>query len=237
MQGLADLISRGLQKSIRNAPADNDLIDLAEQIFQQGELGGHLGPAHDGDQRPGRRPEGPAERLQFLDQQRPGRGHGRILGHAVGGGLGAVGGREGVIHIDITEPGQPARERRVIFGLAGLKAHVLAQDQPPPAHVDAVVPVLNQGRLHAQQAAQAFCHGLQRERRVTGPGPRAAEVRQQDDPGPVLKQMPQRGQAGPDPRLAGDHAILERHVVILPDQHDLVPEVQIGHFYQRVHGA
>ena len=72
-----------------------------------------------------------------------------------------MGGREGVIHIDITEPGQPARERRVIFGLAGLEAYVLAQDQPPPAHVYALVPVPDQGRLHGQQAAQALRHGSQ----------------------------------------------------------------------------
>ena len=49
----------------------------------------------------------PAERGDLALQQQPGR-RGQVLGHARGAGVGAVGGAEGVVHVDVGERGQAA---------------------------------------------------------------------------------------------------------------------------------
>ena len=50
---------------------------------------------------------------------------GRIVGHALGAGVGAVGAAEGVIDVDVAQPGQFLRPCRVVLGLALVEAGVL----------------------------------------------------------------------------------------------------------------
>ena len=55
-----------------------------------------------------------AQRIQFGRQQRAGRGHRREADHAVGGGLGAVRGAEGIHHEDVAQCGVLLRQRLVV---------------------------------------------------------------------------------------------------------------------------
>ena len=48
---------------------------------------------------------------------------------------------------------------------------------------------------------------------------RAAQVRHQDEPSAFPRDVPDGGQRGPDARVVGDLAALERHVEVHPHQH------------------
>ena len=99
----------------------------------------------------------------------------------------------------------------------------------PGATVDAVEPVLDQRHLAAEQLRQPHRHRRQRQlrRRLALLGP--AEVRHQHDARARRERLLDRRQRGADARVAGDDAVLDRHVEVLADQHALAGERHVLH--------
>jgi hypothetical protein len=59
----------------------------------------------------------PAELGQLALQQQPGVAR-QVVGDALGAGVGAVGGAEGVVDVEVAELGQPFGQLRIVLGLA-----------------------------------------------------------------------------------------------------------------------
>ena len=89
-------------------------------------------------------------------QQRAGAGDRRELRDAVGRGLGAVRGAEGVVHEDVAQRRHLPRQRLVVLLLALVDAAVLQQHHLAGLHRHAVDPVGTQRHVAAQQLAQAL---------------------------------------------------------------------------------
>ena len=65
-QGLADGMPERCQEGIGHAAADDENIDLGEQVAEQVELGRYLGASHDRGQRTGRRLQHLRERVELF---------------------------------------------------------------------------------------------------------------------------------------------------------------------------
>ncbi|CFW32028.1 Uncharacterised protein [Bordetella pertussis] len=89
-QRLADGQAGGQHEGVGDAAADHQLVDLVGQRLQDGQLGRHLGAAHDRHQRPLGIMQRAPQRVELGLQQRAGAGHRREARDAVRGGLGAV---------------------------------------------------------------------------------------------------------------------------------------------------
>ena len=109
-QRLADADALRVQKRIGHAAADHEGVDLADQIAQEVELGRDLGAADHRDDRPGRRFERLAERLELGLHGAAGIGR-QLVAETFGRGMGAMGGRKGVVDLDVAEPGELRRRR------------------------------------------------------------------------------------------------------------------------------
>ena len=93
-----------------------------------------------------------AERVELRRHQRAGAGHLGEAGDAVRGRLGAVRGAEGVVHVDVAQRGDLARQRLVVLLLALVDPAVLQHHHLAGLHVDAVHPVLDQRNLGSSAA-------------------------------------------------------------------------------------
>ena len=109
-QRLAHRQPEGLEEGVGHGPADQQVIDAAEEVLDHLELVRHLGAAQDGDERP----LGVAERLaqpgQLLLHQQAGAGGGEGPDHGGHRGVGAVRGAERVVRRR-RRPAWPARWR------------------------------------------------------------------------------------------------------------------------------
>ena len=93
------------------APPITSTFTLADQVAQQVQLGGDLGAADDRRHRPHRIAERRVQRLQFRLHQPAGVG-GQQMRHALGAGMRAMRGGEGVVHVDVGQLRQRRRRRR-----------------------------------------------------------------------------------------------------------------------------
>ncbi len=99
------------EEGVGHRPADEQAVDLGEQRLDDVDLPGDLGPAEDGDEGALGVVEGAAEVLQLALHQQAGHGEAAAaadhLRYAGGGGVGAVGGAEGVVDVEVPEGGHP----------------------------------------------------------------------------------------------------------------------------------
>ena len=114
------------------------------------------------------------------DQQRAGAGDRREARHAVGAGLGAMRGAEGIHHEHVAQRRHAARQLLVVVLLALVEAHVLAQHRAAGRAVDAIEPVLAQRHRLAEQLGEPRGHRRERERRVALPSFGPPEVREHE---------------------------------------------------------
>ena len=130
------------QKSIGDAAAHDQLIDLGEQGLEHGELGRHLGTGDDREQRPRRLFERRlAAPSSSLTSSGPGAGDRRVLRDAVRARLRAMRGAERVHDVDIAERRHFLREIVGVFFLALVEAYVLEQHHFARRDGDAVQPI------------------------------------------------------------------------------------------------
>ena len=106
---------------------------------------------------------GPAEGVEFGCQQRPARLRSELR---TVGGVGAVGGAEGVHHVDIAQGGVLlARSSLSFFAL--IEANVFEQYDFAVGHFNAAEVVFDQARPWAQRGAQVLGYGFIEEASCT----------------------------------------------------------------------
>ena len=230
MQRIADREAVGRREREGHRAADQDGVGALGQRLEHADLVGHLDAAGDHDERMLGIVQQSSERLQLAPQQQPGRARQQVR-DALGGGVRAVGGAEGVVDVDIGELRERGRELRVVGRLARVEAQVLEQQHVAVAQLadgllgdrpDAV------GRPRhgpAEQVGQVLAHGLQRGGRV-GLALRPAEVRAQDHARAALAQQRDRRQRRADARVVRDRAVLQRHVEVDAAEHPPAGDLQ-----------
>ena len=147
----------------------------------------------------------------------------------MGGGLGAVGGAEGVVHVDITERRHFLRERVAVLFFADIDAAVFQQHHIAPRHVDTVQPIGDQWYRATQQLAHPFCYRRERifgfERALGG----AAQMRGHHHRRAIFQRELNCRHRGANAGVVGDVAgVVLRHVQVGADEDALVPDVEIG---------
>lgn len=243
-EGDADLVALGLEEGVGHAAADEQAVGLAEQLVDDGELVGDLGPAerdHVGAL------DLVGELLQDADL-----GGDEVAGvvrqagrQVVHGGVLAVHRAEAVAHVDIGQRGQPVGELAalgvVLRRLTGVEAEVL--DDGDLAGLQTVHRVVGGGadgvlgerdRL-AEELGEALGGRQQRERRVRC-SLGAAQVGGDDHLGASVGQGLDGGQDGADAAVVGDLAVGERHVEVGADEDPLALDPFGEKFVDRLHG-
>ena len=126
-QALADRQAGGEQEGVGDAAANDQAVDLGRQALQDRQLGADLGAGDDGHERALRTGQRFRDGIDLGREQRAGAGQLGELGDAVGAGLGAVRGAEGVVNEDVAQRGHLLGQRRVVLLLAHVHAAVLEQ--------------------------------------------------------------------------------------------------------------
>ena len=124
--GGADGIAQSVHKGVSHTAADDQGIDLFQQVVDNADLVGNLGAAQDGDEGTLRVGQGGAHDGNFLLDQ-VAADSGEVIGHAGGRGMGSVGGAESVVDIDLSQRGHSLGQLGIIFGFALFKADVFQQ--------------------------------------------------------------------------------------------------------------
>ena len=167
--------------------------------------------------------------FDFLLHQQAQRG-GQQVGHALGRGVGAVRGAEGVVDIDIAERGQLRGEGGVVGLFFGVEAQVFQQQHLAraerlrlPLRASAPTQSAREVDRHAgQQSLQVRGH---RARGYTWGSPPLGRPRWviRITAAPLSSRQPDRGQRGADARIVGDRVrlLVQRHVEIHTHQHAL----------------
>ena len=236
-QGGAHAAPQGLDKGIRHAAADDDGVGHVQQVADDADLGGHLGPAQNGHQRALGIAQSAAHDLQLLFDKEAGHG-GQIGGDARGGGVGAVDGAEGVGHVEVGHGGEGAGKVGVVLLLAGLEPEVFQQHDLTALEGGGLGVgvgadhVGGENDLLAQQLAQAPGHGGQGQLRFDG-ALGLAQVGAGDDRRAMAQQVAQGGQGGHDAGIVGDGAggFVLGHVEVAAAQHPLAGHVYIAHAF------
>ena len=232
-EGLAHGIALGGQEGVGHAAADDEGIHLFEEVVDDVELVGDLGAAEDGHEGTLGIGQSLAHDADFLLDEVAADG-GQIVGHTGGGGVGAVGGAEGVVDKDIGQGGQLLAQLGIVLGLALFKAGVLQEHD---------LAVLQGGSLGlgvltghilghddglTQQLAQAVSHDLQAQLGlVLALG--LAHVGAEDDLGAVVDEILDGGQRGHDTLVAGDDAALDGHIEVAAAEYPLAFYINVFH--------
>jgi hypothetical protein len=244
-QRVADLVALGREERVRHAAADQHPVGPVQQVRDHRQLVGRLSAAQHDHIRPLRRRGELGQHLDLGPDQVTGRvrDQGRDVVHA---GVLAVHRAEAVADVEVGEGGQPAGERGplgiVLARLGRLEPDVLqecdigvAQPRDGPRRV---LPghVGRKGHRPPQQLAEALGDRPQRGA-ARGPLGEAVtlgppEVRDDNHAGAPLGQLPDHGQAGPDPAVVGDPGItrigqVQRHVQVGPEQDPPPADLQI----------
>ena len=115
-----------MQEGIRHRATDRQHIDLADQIAQQFELGGYLGPADNRADRSFGIAERGFQRVEFSLHHAAGGGR-QQTGHGVGRCVRPVRGGKRVIHVDIGKGSELTCEIGIAGLFAGVKPEIFQQ--------------------------------------------------------------------------------------------------------------
>ena len=229
-QRFADADALRMQEGIGHAAADHQRIDLADEVFQQVDLGGDLGAADDRDHRFGRRFQRLAERVEFGLHGAPGIGR-QFVAEAFGGSVRAVRRREGVVDPDVAELCQLGDERRIVVFLFFMEAGIFQTKDVAVLHrrdglfgdfADAIV---GEGDRLLDHLRQRRGDRLQRILGVASLGP--AEMREQYHLAALAGYLGDGRCDALEPGGVGDAALLHRHVEIDAQQHALALHVDV----------
>ena len=238
-QALAEGVAPGRQEGVGHAASDEDRLAAGQQRLDHLELPADLGPADDGVERPARPIEQRGQGGHLPLEQET--GHARQeVGDPLGRGVRAMGGTKGIVDVQVGHVGQRLGESRVVRLLLRVEAQVLEEQQVPGAqlvdrHLHAR-PERVTGHPHRapQQGGEAISNRLEAQG-VVHLALRPPKVAGQDHGSPMLKQVDQRRQAGPDASVIGDAPVVERHVEVGTQEDALAEHVDIPD-RQLVHG-
>ena len=231
----ADLVSLGAEERERHPAADQKPVDLAEERLDQRELLGDLRPAEDRDERVRGRIEDPREGGELLLHQEPRHRRPEMPRDAFRRRVGAVGGGEGVVHVDVAEPRERLGERGVVGLLALVEPEVLEEQELRPSAArrpGARRPRPTQSGARGtglpEERREAARDRGQRELRL-GAAFRPAEMRgEHHRPHPARPRVAEGRERRADPRVLAHLAVApERDVEVDPHEHPAVAEVEI----------
>ena len=146
-----------------------------------------------------------------------------------------MGRAEGVVHVELAQPGQDAREFRIVGRLARMEAQVLQEQHPAllegfgqPAGFRGIA-VGGQRHGQPQQLLQLRAYGLKGAGGIgTALGP--AQVTHQDQPRSALKQEADRGQRRADAQVVRQPAgLVQRHVEVHATEDPAAPRFQVAY--------
>ena len=145
--------------------------------------------------------------------------------------MGAVGGTEGVVHVNVGQSGELLGEGGVVLFFLSEETHVLQQHDVAVAHgtdlgfgvgADAAVGL---GDGLAQQLAQTCGHGGEAHG-VVHLTLGTAEVGREDHLGALADQVVDRGQGGADAGVVGDGTgIVQGHIEVNPHEDAFAAQV------------
>ena len=230
-QALADLVALGLQEGVGHAAADDQGIDLLEQVGDDIQLVRDLGAAQNGGEGTLGIVHGVAEVLDLLLHQVADSGVLDIVGDACGGAVCAVAAAEGIVNVCVCQRSQILRELGQILGLFLAETGVLQQDDIAVVHgsdsslcvLAHDVVVVSKDNGLAQLCAQGHSNGSEAEL-CLGAVLRLAQMAAQNDLRAVIDQLLDGGQSRIDAVLVGDDAVLHGDVEITADK-DLLAAV------------
>ncbi len=230
-QGLAHAVALGRGEGVGHAAADDQGVHLLQKVIDDVELIGDLGAAQNGHEGTLRVCQSLAHDGHFLLHQVAADG-GQVVGHTGGGGVGPVGGAEGVVDEDVGHVSQGLAQGGIILSLALFEPGVLQQHH---------VAVLQSGGLGlgvltghvgghddflAQQLADPLGNHSQAEFRggaVLG----LAHVGAEDDLGVVVDQVLNGGHGGHDPLVGCNDAVLGGYIEVAAAQNPLAGYVNV----------
>ena len=165
---LSDLPSERQAEGVRHRTADQDRVRLVEQPIDYLDLVAHLGAAEDDHKGPRRILQFVVQISQFLFHEEASDRGADVMRDALGRGVSAMRGTEGIVHVDVAELRERLRKPRVIGFLLGLKADVFEQRHVAVVHVrddllrHVADSVVAEGDGLANERVQVICHGPQR---------------------------------------------------------------------------
>ncbi len=244
-QRRADLMAERLQEGIGHAAADQERVDVADQVLQDFQLAGNFGAADDRHKGTLRFFQSQAEIVNFLLHQEAGDARSALGAHVLAddrrGGVLAFRCAKGVVDIDVTIGGQFRRHRvlqRLVLGLelgsilvaqtiglglglfAFFKAGVLQhQNLPGLQRGDSSVSlhaVRRELDWLAQYLGQIFSHWLQAQFRLVAIGFRTTQVAHQGQSRALVKDVLNGRQGRLNAGVIRDLAVLERDVEVNP---------------------
>ena len=170
--------------------------------------------------------------FEFLVHQQAGAGDGAKLDHANGGGVGAMGGSERVVDINLNAGGELLGEGRIVLLFLGVEAQVFEQHDFAGSRFRDVGAdaIQRHGDFHAgQQLGQTLGDRGERHVRIALTL-RAAEVAGQYQGGPLLERVLDGGQRRFDALVAGDlkRPGCERDVEVHSNEDDFVFQVDVS---------
>jgi hypothetical protein len=213
------------------------VIDLADEVLEHIELGRNLGPADHGRDRRLRIAQRLFQRLKLGLHRAAGKGRENVR-QPLGGGMGAVRGGKGIVHVEIAKAGKAFDHGGIVLFLATEEAGVLQHGNVTGLQrrdgglVAFPVHVLDRAAQHVRERRDDL---LQRElcrRLALG----AAEVGENQHHGALVGQFGQRRHRRAQAGIVGHRAIGHGHVQVLADQHglagnvtDIVQRLEHGH--------
>ena len=220
-----------LEERVRHGAADHQHVDLGEQAAQDADLGGHLGAADDRDEGAPRVVERAVQRreLRLHELSRVG---GKVGGDADDRGMGAVGGGERVVDVEVAQARQPASKPGVVGLVLFVIAHVLEQQDLPRLQAscgrrrlvaDAIL-----RELHVPAHAPSEVGSDRLEGELTLAVLRPPQVGHHHDARAALRQVLDRGCGRSHPGIVSDLAVFHRHVQVLTHQDALAGDVDGG---------
>ena len=220
----------GREEGEDHPAADQQLVRLADEVLDHGQLVGDLGPAHDHHERALGVGDDLVEHVHLGLHEIP-QVAGQHVGDVVHRGVLAVHGAEGVVHVRAVLPregGELAREGLplgvVLGGLARVVAHVLEHEDLPVLQCIGLGPGVlthdvgghDHGRLgELRQPVGGRLDGVLGVHGSLG----AAEVGHDDDARSGAGELLEHRQRGPHATVVGHGGAVQRHVEVRAHEH------------------
>ena len=227
-ESAAGPIAARLEERVGHRAADDQSVDLLQQVAEHPDLGRDLGAADHREHRAPRVVQRLVQRRQLGFHQLAREG-GKVSGDSHDRSMRAVRGAEGVVHVQLPERRQPVCEFRVVRLLLGVKAHVLQQQNLAVLELGdgssrrLADTVLCEMHLAVECARQVHRDGPQREIGFHALGP--TEVRHDDDLGSALGQVEEGRHGRANPGVVADRSLRHRHVEVLAHKDALARNV------------
>ncbi len=240
-EGLAGVLTLGVEEGVGHAAADEDGVDLVEQVVDDFDLVGDLGAADDGDEGTLGGFESLADVGEFLLHEQAGSGLRDEVGDAFGGGVGAVGAdrrhrsrrRRRAWRVAWRRWGRSALLRR---GSEGFRAAGPGRTRSWRDISEAISPtqsgekatLIGFADLFIEEHAQSVDDGA-KARTWDGLALGAAEMRGEDELGLVAEGVLDGGEGRADAVVVGDFrtVVAEGHVEVNAHEDPLVLEIEV----------